>query len=201
MTKFKHLFTTGTTALALGLAVFGFCPGSAFAQASVTMIDSVTISGLSADGTVACGNSIDGYYSPCRWDAVGGLVKLGRSSGEAIGRGGGIPGISADGNAVSSSIISSDTLVTHGIWTKGIGGVEAMPPPPADGGNMDESYGSAWGISGDGLSVVGFYWRPGGFPGTAQLARLPCSSTCKPPMIATSTCPPLIMANESALSK
>jgi len=38
-------------------------------------------------------------------------------------------------------------------------------------------------------------------PGTAQLARLAPSSTCKPPMMATSTWPPRIMAKEIALSK
>jgi uncharacterized membrane protein len=36
-----------------------------------------------------------------------------------------------------------------------------MPPPPADGGIVDGSYGSAYDISGDGNTVVGLYWRPG----------------------------------------
>ena len=152
----------------LAVALVISLAGGAAAQPSITFIDSVTVSGLSADGSVACGNSTDGLYEPCRWTALDGVVRLGRSSVAAIGRGGGIPGISDDGNAVSSSIISSDTLVTQGLWTKGSGWQETMPPVLPDGGNIDEAYGSAWALSGDGLTVVGLYWRPGGVGGSAH---------------------------------
>ena len=142
--------------------------GVAAAQPGITLIDSMAINGLSADGSVGCGNSLDGLYEPCRWTALEGMVRLGRSSVAAIGRGGGLPGISNDGNAIASTIISSDTLVTQGLWTKGSGWQETMPPVPPSGGNMDEAYGSAWALSGDGLTVVGLYWRPGGVGGSAH---------------------------------
>ena len=154
--------------LAFGLALIA---GGAVAQPSITLIDSIAINGLSADGSVACGNSVDGLYEACRWTALEGVVRLGRSSAAAIGRGGGVPGISDDGNAISSSIISSDTLVTQGLWTKGLGWQETMPPVLPDGGNIDEAYGSAWGLSGDGLTVVGLYWRPGGGNGNGGSAH------------------------------
>ena len=38
-------------------------------------------------------------------------------------------------------------------------------------------------------------------PGTIQLARLPCWSTCSPPSTVTSTWPPRMMAKDMALSK
>lgn len=159
----------GAAGVILGLVIGTLLPASgARAVPVVTMIDSLTISGLSADGTVACGNSADGLYEACRWTAADGFTRLGMSAVAAIGRSGGIPGISADGNRVSSSIVSSDLTVTPALWIKGVGWQEAMPPLPPDGGNIDESYGSAWALSGDGSTVVGLYWRPGSTDGSAH---------------------------------
>ena len=141
---------------------------AAHAAPSVTVIDSLAITGLSADGTVACGNTVDGLFEAARWTEAEGVVRLGRSSVALTGRGAGLPGISADGNSVGSTIASSDSLVTQGIWTKGIGWQETIPPLPADGGSVDDSYGSAWGISGDGSTVVGLYWRLGATDGIAH---------------------------------
>ena len=152
----------------LGLAITMQPASRAHAVPVVTMIDSLAISGLSADGTVACGNSVDGLYEACRWTAADGFTRLGMSAVAAIGRSGGIPGISADGNRVSSSIVSSDLKVTPGLWIKGVGWQETMPPLPPDGGNLDESYGSAWALSGDGSTVVGLYWRPTAPGGSAH---------------------------------
>lgn len=146
-------------------------PGPAAAQVVATVVDTLLITGLSDDGTVACGNTADGLYEAARWTATDGMVRLGRSSVRALGRGAGIPEISRDGLSVSSSIVSSDSVVTQGIWTKGIGWVESMPPVPPDGGSLDESYGSAWGLSGDGSSVVGLYWRPQSSDGTAHASK------------------------------
>jgi uncharacterized membrane protein len=157
-----------TTCMAM---VAGLLAAAVQAAPSVAMIDSMFVTGLSADGTVACGNTTDGLYEAARWTAVDGMVRLGRSSVAALGRGAGIPAISADGNTISSTIASSDTFVTQGLWNKGIGWQETMPPTLPDGGLMDEAYGSAWGLSGDGLTVVGLYWRPSASDGTAHASK------------------------------
>lgn len=160
-------------ALVIGLLsiIAGLLPGAVQAAPSVAMIDSMFVTGLSADGTVACGNTTDGLYEAARWTSAEGMVRLGKSSVAAIGRGAGIPAISADGNAVSGSIVSSDSALTQGLWTKGVGWQETMPPTLPDGGLMDNEYGSAWGVSGDGLTVVGLYWRPDASDGTAHASK------------------------------
>ena len=114
---------------------------------------------VSNDGTVIAGNSASGGYVPFRWTQTTGMVSLGRP--QYVG-GGGVPGISADGGVVASSIGSLDSSYsTQGRWTQAGGWLELMPPPPADGGTQDGSYGSVWGLSGDGTTPVGLYNRPG----------------------------------------
>lgn len=145
------------------VAFLGLLALPALAESSLIWIDGMTISRLSADGSAAAGNSTDGTYSPCRWSAQDGVVRLGQSSGELLGRGAGIPDISADGTRISSTIASLDSLhLTQGRWTKGLGWEQTMPPQPPGGAIVDESMGSAWGLSGDGLTVVGYAWHTGG---------------------------------------
>ncbi len=160
----------GATFAAFGatLVMATMMAGAAGAVPAFTVIDSMAICDLSDEATVACGNSTDGLYEACRWTAADGFVRLGRGAVAAIGRSGGIPGISGDGNRVASSIISSDLKVTPGLWIKGLGWQETMPPLPPDGGDIDDSYGSAWDLSRDGTTVVGLYWRPGVTDGSAH---------------------------------
>ena len=114
---------------------------------------------VSNDGSVVAGNGADSHYTPFRWTQATGFVSLGRP--QMVG-GGGIPGVSADGKRVASSIGSLDsTYTTQGIWNLGSGWQELMPPPPADGGTVDGTYGNVYGLSGNGQTVVGLYWRPG----------------------------------------
>ncbi len=121
------------------------------------------ITDFSYDGLVACGNvQGDGSYETFRWTPAGGPVRLGRATVPVIGTGAGTPDISFDGTRISATIISSDVNATQGIWDIDTGWVETMPPMPADGANIDNSYGSAWGLSGDGATVTGFYWAQGG---------------------------------------
>lgn len=116
---------------------------------------------VSADGTAVAGNT-PGVFNAFRWTRETGVVELGMSTSETIGGGAGIPDISDDGLHVSATIITPDSLyATQGVWTKGIGWEVSMPPLPPLGGSMDDSYGSCWGLSGDGTTVTGFYWRPG----------------------------------------
>jgi len=119
---------------------------------------------VSNDGSVLAGNTV-GSYEPFRWTLATGLVNLGYGSVPVLSRGGGIPGLSADGTRVASTIISNDsTFVTAGVWTLGQGWQQIAPPVPPGGGIVDESLASVWGMSGDGNTVVGLFWRnaPGG---------------------------------------
>jgi len=114
---------------------------------------------MSADGSVIVGNDI--FFDAVRWTEATGIVPLGRGT-SGLGSGAGSPDISDDGTRISATITTDDGLhITQGIWTEGIGWEALMPPPPADGGLLDNAYGSAWGLSGNGDHVVGLYWRPG----------------------------------------
>jgi probable HAF family extracellular repeat protein len=116
---------------------------------------------ISADGTVVAGNT-RGDYEAFRWTAQTGMVRLGQSSVQVLGRSAGTPGVSADGELVASTILSLDsTFVTMGLWSSAGGWRELMPPTPPGGGLVDLELGSVWGMSGDGGTVVGLYWRPG----------------------------------------
>jgi len=118
------------------------------------------ITDLSYDGTAAAGNIVgDGSYETFRWTAATGVVPLGQASVPAIGVGGGSPDISYDGRRVSASTLSSDSNLTLGLWNEESGWDEAFPPAPEFVMIQDQAYGSAWGLSGDGKSVVGYYLR------------------------------------------
>jgi uncharacterized membrane protein len=153
-----------------GLA--GFVLASA-ARADVTfqMLGFGAATDVNADGTVIVGNS-EGVYETWRWTEATGQVLLGRSSVAVLGVGAGTPDVSADGTRVSATILGADsTYVTQGLWTEGSGWQETMPPIPPDGGLLDNAYGSAWGLSGDGVTLVGLYWRPGQPGGSAHACR------------------------------
>jgi len=164
----KPRFAGSVAAAGLSLALVLIAAGTVHAVPAFTLIDSLAINDLSDDATVACGNSVDGLYEPCRWTVADGFVRLGRSSVQANGHGGGVPGLSADGNRVASTIAATDLNSTPGLWIKGSGWVETMPPLLPDGGEIDQGYGSAWDLSRDGLTVVGLYWRPGASDGSAH---------------------------------
>ncbi len=116
------------------------------------------ITDLSYDGTAAAGNVVgDGTYETFRWTASDGFMRLGQASVPAIGVGGGSPDISYDGKRVSASILSSDYNQTLGLWDINNGWSEAFPPVPSFVTAQDLTYGSAWGLSGDGKVVTGYY--------------------------------------------
>lgn len=131
---------------------------------------------LSYDGSVAAGNVVgDGSYETFRWTRAGSVEFLGLASVPEIGAGGGSPDISYNGDCVSASILSSDRNVTLGHWNINSGWSEAFPPLPSHVYSQDQTYGSAWGMSGDGKHVTGYYisanlasrvqacsWEPGG---------------------------------------
>jgi len=137
---------------------------------SFEILDEGYATDVSADGTVVVGNTA-GAYETFRWTESDGLTLLGRATVPVLGVGAGTPDVSDDGTRISATILSDDgTLATIGRWTLGTGW-EALGPYPVDGGVIDQSIGSAWGISGDGESVVGLYWRPGAGDGSAHPCR------------------------------
>ncbi|MCC6677825.1 MAG: hypothetical protein IT436_11820 [Phycisphaerales bacterium] len=147
----------------LSLMVLSAAAGIASAQATIDFLPpGYLISDLSRDGSVAAGNVAgDGSYETFRWTAVGGVERLGRASVPVIGRGAGTPDISYDGTRVSASILSTDGYLTQGVWDVMTGWQETMPPLPPGAQPIDQSYGSAWGLSGDGGVVTGFFWSGG----------------------------------------
>lgn len=147
----RHLTALASLALVCGTCV---------AQPTIEFLPSgYLVTDLSQDGSVAAGNQVnDGSYETFRWDAETSAVRLGRGSVAAIGVGGGSPDVSYDGSLISASILSSDNKLTLGIWSAVDGWHEAMPPIPSGGGSVDQAYGSAWGLSGDGITLTGYYY-------------------------------------------
>lgn len=119
---------------------------------------------ISADGSVVVGNT-QGDYETFRWTEETGMVPLGLATVPVIGTGAGTPDVSADGTRVSATILGWDgTYGTQGLWTLGSGWQELMPPTPPGGGILGSLYGSAWGLSDDGGTVVGYYYYLPGEP-------------------------------------
>ena len=143
------------------------------------------VTDVSADGSVMVGNVVfDGTYETFRWTAETGFVRLGRATVPVIGSGAGTPDVSYDGAKVSATIITSDNqFATQGVWDAESLWRETMPPSPADGVLLDNSYGSAWGLSGDGSTLTGFYWGMG--PGSAK----PCTWTASTGVVALERTP------------
>lgn len=141
-----------------------------WAQAQSWVLERVgpgAVTGLSADGRVAVG-ATNGSFEAFRWTAADGLSKLGRGTQRPLGHRSGNPAISADGQVVSATIVNDDgTQSTAGRWTVG-GGWQALGPLPADAGAMDGELSSAYGLSGDGRTVTGLYWRLGQPDGLAH---------------------------------
>ncbi len=146
---------TLSTVLSLGALA-----GLAHGQATIEFLPpGYLVTDASYDGSVLVGNvQGDGSYETFRWTAETGVERLGLASVPAIGKGAGSPDVSYDGTRISASILSSDNALTQGLWDIANGWLETMPPSPPDGATVDGDYGSAWGLSGDGTTLTGFYW-------------------------------------------
>lgn len=135
--------------------------GNALHAATLTVIGPGSITDLSANGSVAVGNT-NAAFETFRWTSATGVVPLGRATVPVLGVGAGTPDVSWDGTHVSATILdNSSTYATPGVWTLG-SGWQQIPMVPPDGGIVDSSNASQWGMSGDGNTMTGFYWRPTG---------------------------------------
>ena len=164
MRNSKQMFVVA--AVTLGVLPITAC------AASITFLgSSATPSDVSGDGSVVVGN-IQGTFETFRWTQSTGVVPLGRATVPVIGTGAGTPDVSWDGTKISATIMDdTNTAGTAGRWTQGAGWQQLMPPTPPTGGIVDSYYGSAWGMSGDGNTVTGLYWRPGQTDGIAHALR------------------------------
>jgi len=142
-------------------AALALCTVS-LAAPSVTYVTSgYLISSLSYDGTAGAGNVTGDFsYETFRWTVGGGTERLGMASYPVISRASGTPNVSYDGKRVSATILSSDQQLTQGLWDISTGWTETMPLAPEGGGLVDDGYGSAWGLSGNGQHLTGFFWSP-----------------------------------------
>ena len=170
--------------LALSLIALSSATGVASAQATFEFIgQGIGITDLSQDGTVAVGNTIsDGVYETFRWveGDPNGWTRLGQATVPVLGTGAGSPDVSYDGTRVSATILGpqlpsrENPYATQGIWSAQSGAwTELIPALPPSCVLLDNSYSSAWGLSGDGTTLSGFYWNNSPFHGSAW----PCVST------------------------
>lgn len=147
--------------------------GTTFADVvpSFQLIGPVFATDVSADGSVIVGNT-QGAYETFRWTQSTGVVPLGRATVPALGVGAGLPKVSADGTRVTGTILDDTlTAATQGLWKLGTGWQQLMPPSLPDGAIVDQSWGSSWGLSGDGKVVSGLYWRNTNVGGLAHASR------------------------------
>jgi hypothetical protein len=143
----------------LALAVV-LASGSAFAQPTVEFLPiGYILTDLAGNGAAGAGNVTgDGSFETFRWERGGTPVRLGRDTVSVAGTGAGTPDISKDGSRISATILSTDNLLTWGLWDSDTGWTQAWPPATGTVLILDNGYGSAWTISGDGETVGGFHW-------------------------------------------
>ena len=154
----------------LAAAALALVAGTTHAQVTFEPIANDFIGlDLSADGNAMAGN--DAWnYDAFRWTRTGGIEHFtDRSTTAVFGSGAGTPDISYDGTRISATVMdATGTFITPGLWVEGTGWIDVFPPLLPDGGSIDNAYGSCWSMSGDGLTVGGFYWRPGNQSGLAH---------------------------------
>ena len=153
--KFRRL-SAAVFAASASLAV----PLAADAQSvQVNKVCACYLTDLSEDGSAATGQ-MNSNFATFRWTQSGGVQTLGRNM--YVGLGGqisGTPRISDDGRTIAATIIDdTHSYGTSGRWTVD-GGWEQLGLP-ADGGILDRNDSSVFGMSGDGRTITGLYWRP-----------------------------------------
>jgi uncharacterized membrane protein len=165
VTQFKLRSLSLAASLAAGAILAS--PVANAQSIDVTKMCACQVTALSADGSAATGMS-DSNYAVFRWTKKDGIKTLGRTTAKFLGgMTAGVPAISEDGRTIAATIIDdTKTYGTEGRWTAGSGWQQLGVP--ADGGVMDSFDSSVFGMSGDGNTVTGLYWRPGQPGGSAH---------------------------------
>ncbi len=145
----------------------GFCL-SAMAATATFQIISDPIPGtwtnfaLSGDGAVMAANYGGEIY---RWTAAGGFQDLGPGDpfNSSIG-------ISRDGSTIISGHIGPDGFASPALWNSS--GVVDLGHPRNGCTTLDNSWGSGYGVNGNGTVAVGLAWNCEGAEGFAWTAKL-----------------------------
>jgi hypothetical protein len=129
---------------------------------------------MSADGSIILGTrlDLDGYWM---WSEAGGYKEIG-----GFARGGGLPGISDDNSKISGNILENG-VYKWGLYDVATETWTGLTPPATsptnctvniEGQTYLAGFGAAWGISGDGSTVVGSsYQNRLGFDGSCRMGR------------------------------
>lgn len=146
--------------LILSLSTAALFTQATTAQSVTILPSNYYVSDLSYDGRYAVGNQA-GPYETFRWSVQTGPVLLGRATLPTLGIAAGSPDISYAGDRISASITNSaGTQMTQGVWDmydNSWVSLDTIGQPNAQ--VVDGSISSAWGFSGDGMTVSGFYWN------------------------------------------
>jgi uncharacterized membrane protein len=134
--------STRTVGSFLVILVFLSVVGAAFAAEPFEIICDGEATAISADGSVVVGIDRE-TRETWRWTKKSGRVLLGRSSGSATEINWGTPDVSDDGRVVSATVTSADS--------------ESFPADLTDvpGAERQKRNSLAWGLSGDGTTLVG----------------------------------------------
>lgn len=126
---------------------------------------------FSADGTVMAANYGGEIF---RWTAAGGFEDLGPgdSSNSAIG-------ISSDGTTIISGYVGPDGFSSPAIWKNGT--LVDLGHPKNGCSDLASSWGSGYGVSGDGSVAVGLAWNCHGAEGFKWTAKRGNVSLGHPP--------------------
>jgi probable HAF family extracellular repeat protein len=137
-------------AAALLFASASVLPAAELPQAFIELPVGSQATGVSADGSVVVGITANG--TAFRWTEAGGYVAIGGGTGSA-------PSVSADGQTITSNALDSEGRTNPAIWLGGtdwqtLGGISFC----SDGNG---TYGTSFGVSGDGSIVVGLGYENG----------------------------------------
>jgi hypothetical protein len=142
---------------------------------------------ITADGSTLVGTSANliGYWM---WSETGGYQEIGGYA--PIG---GFPAISDDGSKVAGNIRDTDGVVKWALWDRATQTWSILPPPtttpqsPAclasSAAGLIPNYGVVWGISGDGLTVVGNTYQNRSASGGCRKARATLWSAATGPVV------------------
>jgi probable HAF family extracellular repeat protein len=117
---------------------------------------------ISGDGTVMAANYGGEIY---RWTAAGGFQDLG--PGDPLNSS---IGISRDGSTIISGHVGSDGFTSPALWNAN--GVVDLGHPSNGCTTLDNSWGSGYGVNGNGTVAVGLAWTCTAAEGFAWTAKL-----------------------------